>query len=473
MEKYKLPKNIRQIGDQENWIRVYIEDYVHTYIQKLRDLQENSVAGGILLGKKQRINGIMHLFITGAAVAEDPFWKIPGQTPGQIRGECSVYFPELEVCGFFVSSRQIRTSEVELLRIFEKHFNTEQQVLLDIKGQDEDVYSYSGHSMVRLAGYYIYYEKNEEMQNYILRQESFRTMEDRKNEKAADFSREDELYAAVRSGKGGDRQQKASDRGDSGGKKVDRGRKKEHVIRQDQGKVAKKVKNGKWYTGDMVVRMASIAGIFVLAFLLFSDQVHLRKLNTPLDQNSGISSISEQKGNIKEDRINTPEVIQAGGSAGETEDGRSDDNKDKDSSKQEDEKQQIADNDISGKNESETAYKPGVQSVSGAIINSGSDAGNLSIQESRSIGEIEAPSAESSEQSGETENVSSDAGTPASTHVFPMKYLVKKGDSLYAISEKYYGTIEMVDAICLENNITDPEKVNYGVVLTLPVRQTN
>ena len=34
----KLPKNIRQIGEKEDWIRVYMEDYVHTYIQRLRGL---------------------------------------------------------------------------------------------------------------------------------------------------------------------------------------------------------------------------------------------------------------------------------------------------------------------------------------------------------------------------------------------------------------------------------------------------
>ena len=33
MEQNNLPKNIRQIGEKENWIRVYIEAYVHTYMQ--------------------------------------------------------------------------------------------------------------------------------------------------------------------------------------------------------------------------------------------------------------------------------------------------------------------------------------------------------------------------------------------------------------------------------------------------------
>ena len=51
-----------------------------------------------------------------------------------------------------------------------------------------------------------------------------------------------------------------------------------------------------------------------------------------------------------------------------------------------------------------------------------------------------------------------------------MRYLVKKGDSLYSICEKYYGDTGMVDAVCLENDISDPSSLKYGVVLTLPAR---
>lgn len=179
MEQNKLPKNIRQIGEKEDWIRVYMEDYVHTYIQRLRGLEEGGVSGGMLLGKKQRINGIMHLFIRGAVVADDPFWRDPGQTPEQLKAESSVYFPGLEICGFFVSSRENRSSEVDLVRIFETHFPSEYQVLFDVRDQDEEVFSYSGHGLIHLAGYYIYYEKNEEMQSYIIRQESLRVLERR------------------------------------------------------------------------------------------------------------------------------------------------------------------------------------------------------------------------------------------------------------------------------------------------------
>ena len=31
----KLPKNIRQIGDRDDTVRLYIEDYVSTYLKRL------------------------------------------------------------------------------------------------------------------------------------------------------------------------------------------------------------------------------------------------------------------------------------------------------------------------------------------------------------------------------------------------------------------------------------------------------
>ena len=41
----KLPKNIRQIGERDNIVRVYVEDYVNTYLKRLYP------AGGGFAGK--------------------------------------------------------------------------------------------------------------------------------------------------------------------------------------------------------------------------------------------------------------------------------------------------------------------------------------------------------------------------------------------------------------------------------------
>lgn len=486
MEQNKLPKNIRQIGEKEDWIRVYIEDYVHTYIQRLRGLEEGGISGGVLLGKKQRINGVMHLFIRGAAVADDPFWRAPDQTPGQMRAECSVYFPELEICGFFVSSKQNRNSEVDLVRIFETHFPSEYQILFNVRDQEEEVFSFSGHGLVKLAGYYIYYEKNEEMQSYIIRQESLRAMG---KSGAEDIYAESPVRETGNYGKNTEKAARA-EKGVKVGKHIlgngqqnsETGRKRNFRMNagigtgQNTGQASPPKNKGpeagrkpsekkKIRKGDAIVRLVSIAGIFVLAFLLFSDQIKFNKMNDTVESGSGLlSSILKESEAVPAGADSSyisgtvsgesKESSEAGSSA----DGSSDEK------------------DSQGASESNQASKE--SSTSSAEEAAGQAAASKAGNESQEGGDEEESKSKDSSWTSSNESGSSQGTQPGKTtatgasgsYVFPLRYLVKKGDSLYAISEKYYGDTEMVDAICLENNITDPSALKYGIVITLPAR---
>ena len=519
MEQNKLPKNIRQIGEKEDWIRVYMEDYVHTYIQRLRGLQESGISGGVLLGKKQRINGVMHLFIRGAAVVEDPFWRTPGQTPGQMQAESSVYFPGLEICGFFVSSRQNRSSEVELVRIFETHFSSEYQVLFNVRDQDEEVFSYSGHGLLKLAGYYIYYEKNEEMQSYIIRQESLRVLgKQHGEEEMGEFSQDMEMSGqnSIKAGKGGSSEkngkagragkssrsgkgpfgvgrlepaeeqgnsilhaaaQKDSGQGGPRGIKTDTGqsssRKKKEARVDKKTADKKKIKKG-----DMIVRAVSIAGIFILAFLLFSDQIKFSKLNDDSETSSGLLSsiISESQAvpagadssYITGETDENAEASQAGDTSeanaaevnGTEVNGAEGDSNDENDNKGGDSTQANATQGSGTEGDSTEANAAQGNDVKG---DSGEGA------DAKGNGEGNSTEANATQENSDESKVSSSKAANSS-YVFPLRYLVKKGDSLYSISEKYYGSTDMVDAICLENNITDPSALKYGTVLTLPAR---
>ena len=513
MEQNKLPKNIRQIGEKEDWIRVYMEDYVHTYIQRLRGLEEGGVSGGMLLGKKQRINGIMHLFIRGAVVADDPFWRDSGQTPEQLKAESSVYFPGLEICGFFVSSRENRSSEVDLVRIFETHFPSEYQVLFDVRDQDEEVFSYSGHGLIHLAGYYIYYEKNEEMQSYIIRQESLRVLERRSGDEEQGNPSVREVKnrtgrKAENSGKSGKRITGFAGRDNPGGKgenegttgpgqifgenrgmKTDNGQgnvqtgteKERRMAAGKKPSAEKKVKKG-----DFIVRIVSIAGIFILAFLLFSDQIKFNKVDRTVENNSGLlSSILDESSAVQagadsayiETGVGT-EIGGGGESSGNSESSGNNESGNSESSGS----NESGNSESSGNNES---------SAAGAVSNqadSSAEAAGSNVKQSENGEEGQSGSGSGSENGSGSESGSGNkngngsvntedgknTGTgvqgASASYVFPMRYLVKKGDSLYSICEKYYGDTGMVDAVCLENDISDPSSLKYGVVLTLPAR---
>ena len=500
MEQNKLPKNIRQIGEKEDWIRVYIEDYVHTYIQRLRGLEESGVSGGMLLGRRQRINGIMHLFIRGAVVAEDPFWRDPGQTPGQLKAESSVYFPDLEICGYFVSSRQDRSSEVDLVRIFETHFPSEYQILFNVRDQDEEAFAYSGHSLVRLAGYYIYYEKNEEMQSYIIRQESLRVLGQKNaGEMQEEFSSGEMKKTSgkkmERAGKIGDRFEKAGktsektgNRSEKTGKRIigipgrdrpggnegsgESGEKERRMAAGAKPSAGKKMKKG-----DLVVRIVSVAGIFILAFLLFSDQIKFNKVDETTADSSGLlSSILNESSMVQagadSSYIETGSSMEAGSGNSDTASGVNGENSVNGESVS---GAESSAGEESSKNESDT----GSAANSNQVINgdekeenSGSAESSGKRNEAGSGQEGAAADGSVSQTAGssDSDENNDNTGKEVSSFVFPMRYLVKKGDSLYSICEKYYGDTGMVDAVCLENNISDPSKLQYGVVLTLPER---
>ena len=45
----KLPKNIRQIGERDTVLRLYVEDYVNTYLKRLKPGNGQNLRVGLLL----------------------------------------------------------------------------------------------------------------------------------------------------------------------------------------------------------------------------------------------------------------------------------------------------------------------------------------------------------------------------------------------------------------------------------------
>ncbi len=53
----------------------------------------------------------------------------------------------------------------------------------------------------------------------------------------------------------------------------------------------------------------------------------------------------------------------------------------------------------------------------------------------------------------------------------PKSYVIQKGDSLISISKNIYGTDEMTETIMELNNIKDPNKIFFGMVIKLPNKE--
>ena len=87
MGRTRLPKNIRQIGDKDYLYRIYIEDYVYTFIKKLINNKDLTAKAGILLGTYAKVEDSHCYFINGAMVVNG-LWSEWGELQvSDTRGE--------------------------------------------------------------------------------------------------------------------------------------------------------------------------------------------------------------------------------------------------------------------------------------------------------------------------------------------------------------------------------------------------
>ena len=66
----KLPKNVRQIGERDQIVKLYVEDYVNTYLRRLYPSGGEDLRCGLLLGSAEEEGSAPYIFIDGALEME-------------------------------------------------------------------------------------------------------------------------------------------------------------------------------------------------------------------------------------------------------------------------------------------------------------------------------------------------------------------------------------------------------------------
>ena len=175
---FGLPKNIRQIGLIREDYKIYMEDYVYTFLVRLARAEEagkTKTRVAVLTGETKWQGGTTYLFIKGAVMAEGmeaaldhidfstEIWQ-------KIHEEQKKYFEDQEIVGWFYSQPQLSIEISELLaKVHLKHFGGEKVLmLLEPQEREDAFFRYENNTMTRLGGYYLYYEKNPYMQSYML-----------------------------------------------------------------------------------------------------------------------------------------------------------------------------------------------------------------------------------------------------------------------------------------------------------------
>lgn len=169
---FRMPKNIRQVG-QINHKKIYIEDYVMTYIRQLGSETDNYNTA-VLLGRLVKAEEGKCIFISGALEIEkqqsekfmftDEVWNSIYEIKKQ-------YFSELEIMGWaFMEPGLVLEPSGQMEKIHIDNFAGQDKVLLlyDPMEREESFYLFEGKHLKNQKGYFIYYEKNEIMQNYML-----------------------------------------------------------------------------------------------------------------------------------------------------------------------------------------------------------------------------------------------------------------------------------------------------------------
>ena len=181
----KLPKNIRQIGERDQSVRLYLEDYVNTYLKRLYPRGGQDLRVGVLLGNVEEHDGTPYLFVDGAMEMEEvtengekvafneSAWKKTYQSMEQM-------FPKRVIMGWFLCGAPGSTlSPLNYWKQHGQYFAGKNQLMYLNSGLEgeEAIYVTSEDGFYKLRGYSIYYERNQMMQDYMILRKDARRVE--------------------------------------------------------------------------------------------------------------------------------------------------------------------------------------------------------------------------------------------------------------------------------------------------------
>lgn len=172
---FKMPKNIRQVGKSSASKKIYVEDYVMTFIKHLSGEDYSFCHVAVLVGEYIKLEQGKCLFIYGAVEVKDIDITNPITFTNDhwtaIYENIKKYFVESEIVGWFLGGPGYLLDEKKkILKIHIDNFAGQDKTLatFDNMEKEEAFYFYENGILCKQEGYYIYYEKNEEMQTYMI-----------------------------------------------------------------------------------------------------------------------------------------------------------------------------------------------------------------------------------------------------------------------------------------------------------------
>ena len=415
----KIPKNVMQIGTGSPNVKLYMEDYVHTFLERCQG-KETCLA----FGQQEEKGGIRYYLIYGVEKETD-FRR--GNFP---------YFQKLERIG------KIEKKEAAV------RFWT-------VRGEE-----------IQIGGYFIFYEQNEEMQAYMIAEREQNRPADVEEERvmeAINARREKRKAEAAADAARGITASRASAPNTASGRKTvlsRLGALKAAAPTLNANAASRKTAFGTAYqarlgsTGALFPKLCRI-GCLVLLLVLVGTA--LTSVNQYPDMKAVSALLAGAVRYTKNETENTSPGL-------------------------------IVEETVGWNSSDEMAQSAALDEATQADDATGAanTAMDGEVTDNRTADNVMTDNVTADSATADSQNaVATDADAESSTArqsasasdsfpqvqealAHPESYQVQKGDSLIAISRRFYGTDEKVIEICRLNNIKDPNQIQPGQNILLP-----
>ena len=418
----KIPKNVMQIGTGSPNVKLYMEDYVHTFLERCQG-KETCLA----FGQQEEKDGIRYYLIYGVEKETD-FRR--GNFP---------YFQKLERIG------KIEKKEAAV------RFWT-------VRGEE-----------IQIGGYFIFYEQNEEMQAYMIAEREQSRPADVEEERvmeAISARREKRKAEAAADAARGITASRASAPNTASGRKTVLSRlgalkaaapTLNAASRKTAFGTAYQARSGS--TGALFPKLCRI-GCLVLLLVLVGTAL------TSVNQYSDMKAVSALLAGAVRNTKNETENTSPGLIVEETVGWNSSDEMAQSAALDEATQADDATGAVNTAMDGEVTDNRTADDVMTDNVTADIATADSATADSQNAVATDADAESSTARQSASASDSFPQVQEALAH--PESYQVQKGDSLIAISRRFYGTDEKVIEICRLNNIKDPNQIQPGQNILLP-----
>lgn len=168
-------RNIRQIGQVKGIRNIYIEDYAMSYLKQMAEPDVPYARMAVLIGEQEKgaketavyVYGVLDIPSGGEGVG----YQMDGAAWTQLYAKMGQHFPNMEIVGWYLTGEEIIPEKSDwLLRFHRENFMGENKIFFYYNPLElEEIgYFYEEGQLKPQSGYYIFYEKNEAMQNLLV-----------------------------------------------------------------------------------------------------------------------------------------------------------------------------------------------------------------------------------------------------------------------------------------------------------------